>query len=171
MILFETTYPEIQGLALHGPRVQGIRFDSFWNLSPRETFRPQLVDHGVGSKLNDNNDTRTDGDHVTLVEPSSFGLFCLFAIIKLPSRRQLLKWVMLKKHSTRFRPLPCFVFDIVEGPGTFSCLPFWGIDHPFALDMLKKMRCLGRSAKSFGHVWPWPFGGHFIQRETSRMVI
>ena len=112
------------------------------------------MDHGVGSKLNDNNDTRTDGDHVTLVEPSSFGLCCLFAIIKLPSRRQLLKWVMLKKHSTRFRPLPCFVFDIVEGPGTFSCLPFWGIDHPFALDMLKKMRCLGRSAKSFGHVWP-----------------
>lgn len=73
MILFETTYPEIQGLARHGPRVQGIRFDSFWNLSPRETFRPQLlghglVDHGVGSKLNEINDTRTDGDHVTLVE-------------------------------------------------------------------------------------------------------
>jgi len=82
---------------------------------------------------------------------------CLFAIIFtfLPSRRQLLKWVMIKKHSTRFRPLPCFVFDIVEGLT-------W---------MLKGMRCLGRFANLFGHVWPWPFGWHVIQRETSRMVI
>ena len=183
-----------------------LRRRQFFFLIP---WLPGLVDHGVGSKLND---TRTDGDHVTLVKhgwtiqlrivvySQSF-----FTIFYHPAgscwngwwleNTQSIVGVSTLLHKISTPALFCILHRWGSDRLTWNLqhwsMPFWGIDHPFALDMLKGMRCLGRFANSFGHVWPclamfghvwpclamfghvwpWPFGWHFIQRETSRMVI